>query len=225
MAAGKTYDVAVNVPASGASALPVYDRELSLSGNSVSRDAGMLAYIGTNGASLPAGAASVGAQANPDMYNSIVSGNTFTITDPSKGVLANDVNVYGVQVVGTVPGLTLNSDGTFSYIGGPTSFTYCGNGATSGPTCSLVTLGAAPIEAATGITVNQITYNSNVATSLSIKSPGILSVDSDAAGYPLTVNAGSVSALTGPGTGTVSVDAHGGFNATVSAPGTYTFTY
>src|SRR6266850_1839308 len=55
MAAGKTYDVAinaVNVPAA-ATALPIFDRELSLSGNSIARDAGMLAYIGVNGAALP----------------------------------------------------------------------------------------------------------------------------------------------------------------------------
>ena len=55
MAAGKTYDVMINVPATGTTALPIYDRELSLSGNSTARDAGMLAYIGVNGAALPAG--------------------------------------------------------------------------------------------------------------------------------------------------------------------------
>src|SRR5437016_6578257 len=48
--AGKTYDVMINVPATGAAALPVYDRELSLSGNATARDAGMLAYISVNGA-------------------------------------------------------------------------------------------------------------------------------------------------------------------------------
>ena len=232
MAAGKTYDVTVNIPASGATALPVYDRELSLSGNSIARDAGMLAYISTNSSALPSAAALAAAQANPDAYNSIIAGNTFTVSDPSKGVLANDFNVSGVKVsVAPTQGtLTLNTDGTFTYVAGsafaaPDTFTYCGNGATSGAACAQVTLGAAPIEAATGITVNPITYNSNVATSLSIKSPGILSVDTDGAGYPLTVNAASVTPLTGAGTGTVSVDARGGFNATVSAPGTYTFTY
>ena len=78
MAAGKTFDVMVNVPATptGAAAppsLPVYDRELSLSANSSVRDAGMLAYIGVNGAALP-GVAGAGvfaaALANPDTYNS-----------------------------------------------------------------------------------------------------------------------------------------------------------
>ena len=54
LAAGKTYDVMINVPAAGGTALPVFDRELSLSGNAIGRDAGMLAYIGVNGAGLPA---------------------------------------------------------------------------------------------------------------------------------------------------------------------------
>jgi len=70
--------------------------------------------------------------------------------------------------------------------------------------------------------MGNITYNSNVATSLSIMSPGVLSVDSDALGYPLTVNAASVA---GAGLTTLSVDANGGFSATAPGPGTYTFTY
>ena len=56
MPAGKTTDVminAVNTPAR-TTALPIFDRELSLSGNAVSRDNGMLAYISINGAGAPA---------------------------------------------------------------------------------------------------------------------------------------------------------------------------
>jgi len=64
MAAGKTYDVMINVP-SGASALPIYDRELSLSGGGISRDAGMLAYIGVNGAGLPGAGVLTSADATP----------------------------------------------------------------------------------------------------------------------------------------------------------------
>ncbi len=62
MAAGKTYDVMINGSRRPARrsrrtrALPIYDRELSLSGNAIERDAGMLAYIGVNGAA-PAGSA------------------------------------------------------------------------------------------------------------------------------------------------------------------------
>src|SRR6266853_3854464 len=52
--AGKTYDVMINAPATVTTALPVFDRQLSLSGNGTARDAGMLAYIGINGSALPA---------------------------------------------------------------------------------------------------------------------------------------------------------------------------
>src|SRR6266436_832106 len=229
MAAGKTYDVMINVPAAPAvgttaTALPVFDRQLSLSSNATARDAGMLAYIGINGAGLPSAPAFTAAVANADTYNSVLAGQTLIVSDPAKGVIANDINVFGVKVSGIAPaGLTLNTDGTFTYTAGtPTTFTYCGNGTTAGAACTSVHLNAAPLEANSGITVNNITYNSNVATSLSIMSPGVLSVDSDALGYPLTVNAASVA---GAGLTTLSVDANGGFHATAPGPGTYTFTY
>jgi hypothetical protein len=214
MAAGKTYDVMINAPTS-TSALPIFDRQLSLSSNSTARDGGMLAYISVNGSGAPAAAT---AQAIADTYNSVISGQTLIVSDPAKGVLANDINVYGAQVQTPVAGLTLNTDGTFTYTGTPTTFTYCGNGGTA---CATVTLGAAPIEAASGIVVNPITYNAN-ATFLKIAPPGVLSVDKDNAGYPLTVNTASVTAGSGL---TLSVDANGGFNASVAAAGTYTFTY
>jgi hypothetical protein len=239
---GKTYDVMMNAPTNAAApALPVFDRELSLSGNGTARDAGMLAYIGVNGAALPAAPAFAGAVANADSYPSVISCTvapcqTINVSDPGKGVIANDINVYGVQVsvqpahaavVNGFTQFTLNANGTFTYTPDVNvtsdSFTYCGNGTTT--VCATVTLGAATIESASGITVGNMTFTSNVATSLSIKAPGVLAADSDAKGYPLTVSATSVSALTGPGTGTLTVDPQGGFNASVSAPGTYTFTY
>src|SRR6266567_1455477 len=231
MAAGKTYDVMINVPPVTATALPIFDRELSLSGNKIGRDAGMLAYIGVNGALLPSAVtAGTGAVARADTYNSVIAGQTLTISDPSKGLIANDTNVYGVQVVGTVAGLTLNPDGTFIYTGAPTTFTYCANGSVTGTTCSsgvtaTVTLGAAPLEAGSGITVNNITYTSNVATHLQIAPPGILSVDKDGLGYPLSVALTPATTVV-PSSGlTLSVDPNGGFNASVAGPGTYTFTY
>src|SRR6266403_594083 len=136
MAAGKTYDLminAVNAPAS-TTALPIFDRELSLSGNSIARDAGMLAYISVNGVPAPAAAALTSAVANPDIYNSVLTGQTLTVLDPGKGLIANDVNISSVQVQNgaTITGLNLNADGTFTYTGAPTTFTYCGNGATAG---------------------------------------------------------------------------------------------
>jgi hypothetical protein len=227
MAAGKTYDVVINPPAATVTtALPVFDRELSLSANSTGRDSGMLAYIGVNtAAALPSAAALTAAIANPDTYDSVIPGQTLTVSDPGKGVIANDVNVFGVQVQGTPPtGLTLYPNGTFTYTAGAaTSFTYCANGGTTA--CALVTLGLAPTEAGSGITMNPITFTSNVATSLSIKPPGVLVVDSDGKGYPLTVvTTGGQAPVPSSGL-TLSVDPNGGFNASVAAAGTYTFTY
>ena len=164
----------------------------------------MLAFIGVNGATGPVSAT---ATANADTYNSVISGQTLVVSDPAKGLIANDIGIYGVMVVGTAPaGLTLNPDGTFTYTGGmPTTFTYCGNGATSGAACALVTLGAAPVEAAGGITMNGTTYTAN-GTFLKIQPPGILAFDKDLAGYPLSVNAASVAP--GPGL-TLAVDPMG----------------
>lgn len=233
MAAGKTTDVMINVPASATTpALPIYDRELSLSANAIARDSGMLAYISVNGAGLPASAAfsaniTAAATANPDSYF-VVGSNTLVVSDPAKGLLANDINVFGAQVIvggvpGTVAGLTLNADGTFTYTGVPTSFTYCGNGQTAGAACATVTLAACTgscQEAASGITAGNSTYTAN-ATFLKIQPPGILAAAKDLAGYPLTVNA-----VTGTSAGlTVAVDPNGGFNASASAAGTYTFQY
>jgi len=235
MAAGKTYDVMINVPTSTAApALPIFDRELSLSGNSIARDAGMLAYISVNGAGLPSAGALGAAVARADTYNSLVPGVTLTVSDLGKGVIANDTNVFGVHVLAAPTGgtLTLNSNGTFIYVpnSGTTSdsFTYCANGSVSGTTCSsgltaTVTLGAAPIEQNTGITCAAQTYAST-ATSLSIKPPGVLSSCKDTAGYPLSVALSAANAPVPSAGLTLSVDPNGGFNAS-AATGTYTFTF
>jgi hypothetical protein len=232
MAPGKTYDVMVNVPvgataAAAPQALPIFDRALGLSGNATARDAGMIAYLGINNGTLPVSPAFAAATAVADTYNSVVSGKTVTVSDPARGVIANDLNVFGVKVVGSAPaGLTLNLDGTFTYTGGPTSFTYCGNGATSGPACALVTLGAATLEDAAGITCSfpsPAAFSSNVATTLSIKPPGVLQYCKDAAGYPLTIDLSSATTLVG---GSVVMDENGGFTASgVSGSGLHSLTF
>jgi hypothetical protein len=238
MAAGKTFDVMIDAPAAGSTALPIYDRELSLSANGVGRDGGMIAYIGVNGAVLPVSGAFGAAVANPDSYPSLVPCAatpcpSFTVSDPGKGVLANDVNVYGASLLalpahGTV---TLNQNGTFTYVTTSTgttatadSFTYCANGSVTGTgataICSsgltaTVTLGAASVEAASGIVMNNIAYTSNEAAHLKIAPPGPLSVDKDLAGYPLSV----VTPITATSGGmTISMDPNGGFNATLATP-------
>jgi len=63
--AGKTYDVMINAPTTVTSAFPVFDRQLSLSGNAIGRDTGMLAYIGINGAGLPTSGAFATANVTP----------------------------------------------------------------------------------------------------------------------------------------------------------------
>ena len=119
MAAGKTFDVMVNVPAAPAKSLPIFDRELSLSGNSSVRDAGMLAYIGVNGGGLPVVGSGIfaSAKANADTYNSLIAGQVLSVMDPSKGVMANDVNVYGVTLLTQAAHgvVALNANGTFTY--------------------------------------------------------------------------------------------------------------
>ena len=238
MAAGKTYDVMINVPAATVTgAVPVYDRQLSLASNSVGRDGGMLAYIAVNGATTLPSAATATAVARADTYNSLVAGQTLSVADPGKGVIANDTNVYGVQLLaqaanGTV---TLNTDGTFTYVPTGTatsdSFTYCANGSVTGTACSgltaTVTLGGAPAEATGSLTCSVPTgtnYTSTVTSALSIKPPGVLAFCKDAAGYPIT--------LTGvtPAAGlNLTFDPNGGFNATTvgsttaAVPFTFTF--
>jgi len=238
MAAGKTYDVMINVPAAGSTALPIYDRELSLSANKTSREAGMLAYISVNGAGLPSAGSLGAAVARGDEYDSVISGQSFSVSDPGKGLIANDTNVFGVQLLAAPTGgtLVLSANGTFTYTAnsGTTSdsFTYCANGTVTGGTCSsgvtaTVTLGACTTtsgcqEAASGIVMGNITYTSNLSTYLKIAPSGILSADRDTAGHPLTVDTTTVAPSGGL---TVNVDVNGGFVATVASAGTYSFTY
>jgi hypothetical protein len=219
LAAGKTYDVAINAPTSAA-ALPVFDRQLSLSTNN-HRDGGMTAYIGVNGGVAPSGLTSAAVVANPDNYF-CTAGVPLTVSDPAKGVIANDLNVLSVNL-GTATGGTvvLNSDGTFTYTpasascGG--SFNYFANGglltATATITdCATVTgcHGGPPV-------VTGTSYTSNIASRLQIAPPGVLAYATDPAGYPMTaaILAGS------PAGGTVTLNADGSFTAIpTTAPAT-----
>jgi hypothetical protein len=243
MAAGKVYDVMINGQTTSGttiapytSALAVYDRELSLSGNKTERDAGMLAYIGINGGALPitAGAGAFSpAVARADTYNALVSGQPLTVSDPARGVIANDTNVYGVKLLaGAASGtVTLNANGTFTYIpnSGSTatsdSFTYCANGTVTGTTCSSGITAAVSLAASnindSGVTCAAQTYTSNMATYLAIKTPGVLAGCKDGANLPLTV---ATSTVTASGW-TVHGDANGGFTAASTGAGSYNFTF
>ena len=236
MAAGKTYDVMINAPAAASAALPIYDRELSLSGNSVARDAGMLAYISVNGSGLPSGATGIAAAVNPDTYNALVSGQTLTISDPSKGVLANDVNVSGVVLDPTVTptGGTpiLNPDGTFTFAATASSgsFAYCANGLTGAGggarLCTTVTLNPTAL-ASDSITCGSVSFTASNAKVFSAKTPGLLAACTDAANLPLTVQGANPSVTLTPtsGSGTIVADANGGFNVSTSASGTVSFSF
>ncbi len=241
LAAGKTYDVSINAPATVTTALPIYDRELSLSANATGRDGGMLAYISINGAGVPAATAAGAAAAVADSYNAVVPGQPLVVSDPSKGVIANDVRVYGVSLLtaptnGTV---VLNANGTFTYTPTGTtfttdSFTYCANSAftpataTTAASCSsaaltaTVSLGASTVLSSdSGVTCVPTAFTSAVSTYIAIKTPGVLSGCTDGAGLPLSVDPATV---TGNGI-TVTADANGGFTATATAAGTYSFSF
>ncbi len=227
MAAGKTYDVMVKAP-TGGTALPVFDRQLSLSSNATARDAGMLGYVSVNGTLAPV-VPNSSAKANADVYSAVIPGQTLTIADPGKGVIANDVNIFGVKVT-TGPShgaLTLKVDGTFTYApdstwGGSDSFAYCGNGSTTSDACTTVTLNAASVEAAGNINCTGLSFTSSLSKTVKINAPGVLAGCTDGKGYPLTVNAASIAPASGL---TVNVDPNGGFTASVTASGAYSFTF
>lgn len=234
MAAGKTYDVMVNVPPSSSSALPIFDRQLSLSANN-QRDGGMQAYIGVNGETAPLNAQTT-VKANPDSYV-VLPGTPLAVSDPAKGVIANDIGVYGVQTTATMPAhgtVSLSPDGTFTYTpdtswsSGTTtdSFVYQANGK---PTLTaVVTLGACT--ASSGCiggapTAASAAFVSNIASRFASGPPGVLAYASDPQGHPLTATS------TGVTGGTVTLNPDGSFVAAPTTPptgsgtATVTFTY
>jgi hypothetical protein len=235
LAAGKTYDVLINAPATGSTALPIYDRELSLSGGAINRDAGMLAYIGVNGASLPSATGISAAVARADTYTALVAGQTLTVSDPSKGVIANDTNVYGVALLTQAASgsVALNADGTFTYTpaSGSTatsdSFSYCANGNpvpvtttnTTGCSSSIIaSVSLSPSNIAdSGITCTAGSFTSTTSSLLIVKTPGVLANCKDAANLQIGVDTSTISA-TGVN---IVADANGGFTAvpSSSAPG------
>lgn len=221
LAAGKTYDVTVQPSRiAGTSGnysdatLAVYDRQLSLS-TANQRDGGMQAYIKVaNGAATGGGASSsaTAAQANPDSYF-LLPGGTLTISDPARGLLANDVGIYGVAISGATPaGLALNPNGTFTYASAaPVTFSYCGNGATSGAACATVSLNSCTGSCLAAAPVaSDVAFTSNIASRFNSPPPGLFASVTNASGLALTAN--PATDVTG---GTVTVNPDGSF---VAAP-------
>jgi len=169
----------------------------------------MLAYISVNNATLSAGlpvapALFAAAVARNDTYDALASGKTFSVTDTSKGVIANDTNVYGVQLLAapangtltcdaqfqnSVPGICANGTFTYHPSGTVTSdtFTYCANGSVTGTKCSsgltaTVTLGGSTLTGnPTAITQS---YTAKTSSYIKIPSPGLLIGNSDPNNLP-----------------------------------------
>src|SRR6266480_3760226 len=206
LAAGKTQDVLINDPALAVPALSsvaVFDRHLSLTTNN-RRGGGMMANI-ARGVGISPGPVSPGS-ANPETYY-CVAGTTLAVTDPSKGVLANDPGANGAVLQGTPTGVTFNSNGTFTYTppasgNCTTSFTYlvnglvanietatiqrCDNGGGNG--ANGCTVGGAPVAA-------DIQFFSTVNSRFAASPPGVLKGATDPNALALTaVKTASVNA-------------------------------
>ena len=212
MPAGKVLDIAVQPAGTSggtftSAAYPAFDRALSLSTNN-ERNGGMQAYVllngGTSTVSATTGLTSfsnvslagvtVTAQANPDTF--ILPANS--IAPFTFNVLANDVGVTNAVPTGAAActatgGLNqtncLYPNGMYVYVPGavntPLSFTYCGNGATSGATCSTVKVNAASLGNQPTPGTTGKTFASRVNTLLNVQEPGVLFTDKDPTGYRL----------------------------------------
>jgi Bacterial cadherin-like domain/Multicopper oxidase len=237
MAAGKTYDVAIK-PAQAASAyspttLAFFDRQLSLSTNN-QRDGGMQAYIAvaggaTSGAGSAAGSGvTLGGVVPRTFY--CISGTTLSVTDPAAGLLRGTTGANGVALTAGLPGLTVQSNGTFTYVAPATAcggnFTYLVNNSQS--VTSTIAECDAKSSSATGCvlsakaTLMDDTFTGTNAAVMTINPPGVLLNDINPDGRPLSVdpahvNKGTLTSLT--------VNPDGSFTAVAPAAGTYQFTY
>jgi hypothetical protein len=241
LAAGKVYDAVINPKQStagtfDAAALPVFDRELSLTANN-HLDSGMLAYVQFgNAAAGTAGGApgGVSAQVVADSFIVPLGATVFT-----GNVLTNDVGINNASpVTGSIACATqsavqtiaptssgnmvlLGPDGSFTLqpngaattLNLPDSFQYCGNGNSAFVTTasfSLATKGQPPV-------ANNITFSSNIAGYFKTGGPGVLAAASDPNNYTLTAQV-----VNNPGW--VTMQSNGSFTAT-PPPGSQAVTF
>lgn len=164
----------------------------------------------------------------------VAAGNSYStpqdvpLTISAPGILANDTDsnrdpLSAVLVTGPTNGsLTLNADGSFTYVpnpgfGGNDSFTYRASDGLAESNLATVTIRV------NGIPVAQDDfYSTNEDTTLSVAAPGVRGNDTDANGDPLTVIK-----VSDPTKGYVYLNSNGSFSYTpyANATGTDTFRY
>jgi FtsP/CotA-like multicopper oxidase with cupredoxin domain len=228
LTAGKTHDVLVNPPitatAYSPSTFPLFDRQLSLSGDNKS-SSGMQGFLQV--ASAGAAAGTVGAL--PAAATPTVVDDNFQVplnTTINGNVKLNDIAVGAVATTSTPANgaLVFNADGTFTYTPasgyiGTQTFTYNVAAATTGG--ATVTLNIATGGLGGPPTANADTYVSTISTKFTSTRPGLLSNDTDPRGYPLTA-----AWVSNGDCGTVTVNADGSFTALRAGTGkSCTFTY
>jgi VCBS repeat-containing protein len=153
------------------------------------------------------------------------------LTVAAPGVLGNDTDPDGdplnaVLVSGPSHGtLTLNADGSFGYtpaadFAGTDAFSYRASDGALSSNPATVTLTVAPVNDAPVAAADA--YSTVEDTALTVAAPGVLGNDTDPDGDPLTAVL-----VSGPGHGTLTLNADGSFGYTPAADfaGTDAFSY
>lgn len=232
MNAGKTYDVAIAPAKTGPGAndpyapatYAVYDRQLSLS-TSNQRDGGMQVYLRIAGGAAAGSAGSTTAQSTfsggvaQNYY--CTNGTTLNVSDPARGLLAGVTGANGVALGssftgGVSPaGLTLRSNGTFTYVPPATgecagSFTFTVNGSTTTTLATIANCASSAACAGARPVAGAASFTSNIASRAQVSPPGLLASVTNASGFALQAVAGTA---TGGTCSNVSVNADGSFTA------------
>jgi uncharacterized repeat protein (TIGR01451 family) len=240
MAAGKTYDVAINA-GTAAATYPVFDRQLSLSTNN-QRDGGMQAYVTiAGGATTGVGSNDSKVQLSGVTNNKTyycVPGVTLSVTDPGAGLLAGatgangaallTVGLAGVPSTAPFTNFTFQSNGTFTYAQDPKAttcggaFTFAVNGTATIYTAAITQCDAGSGCSALGGLPKAVddSYSSAISNRLQIAPPGVLGNDIDPSGLPLTAVMASIGNCSA-----VNLNSDGSFTATGAPNTSCTFTY